>query len=148
MTLNLPKEYGYVVLASAGILLQCMGSAYSVMKLRKQFNVPYPDTGSGRYADKLSEFQWLQFNNAQRVHHNYVEQHSSVQTLLWLAAIFNPIGASISGLGYILGRAIYSHVYLTYGAEKRIVGVVPINLSLVAMLIFTVKGSLHLLEFI
>jgi hypothetical protein len=30
-----------------------MGSAFTAMKLRKQFNVPYPDTGSGRYADKL-----------------------------------------------------------------------------------------------
>ena len=33
----------------------------------------YPDMGNGRYAARLDYKDWYNFNNAQRVHYNYLE---------------------------------------------------------------------------
>jgi hypothetical protein len=33
----------------------------------------YPDMGNGRYSEKLSYKEWFEFNNAIRVHYNYIE---------------------------------------------------------------------------
>ena len=33
----------------------------------------YPDHGSGRYTMKAGYKAWMEFNNAQRGHHNYLE---------------------------------------------------------------------------
>lgn len=40
---------------------------------RKKYGIKYPDMGNGRYAKKLTDAQWVDFNNHQRVHQNYVE---------------------------------------------------------------------------
>jgi hypothetical protein len=32
----------------------------------------YPDMGNGRYSAKLPYQEWYRFNNAQRVHNNFV----------------------------------------------------------------------------
>lgn len=34
----------------------------------------YPDMGNGRYSARLSYLDWLDFNKAQRVHYNFLEQ--------------------------------------------------------------------------
>lgn len=34
--------------------------------------------GNGRYSQKLSYFDWLYFNKAQRIHYNYVEVIASI----------------------------------------------------------------------
>ncbi|KAI9145373.1 hypothetical protein BKA69DRAFT_1051055 [Paraphysoderma sedebokerense] len=40
-----------------------------ISKLRKKYGINYPDMGNGRYAAKLTDDQWKEFNNAQRVHY-------------------------------------------------------------------------------
>ena len=33
----------------------------------------FPDSGSGRYSDKLDYGAWFKFNNWQRAHYNFLE---------------------------------------------------------------------------
>ena len=57
-----------------------IGGMY-VGSARKKFGVKYPDMGDGRYAAKLTDDQWKEFANNQRVHQNYVEGIASAVTL-------------------------------------------------------------------
>ena len=47
----------------------------------------YPDMGMGRYSNTLSYKDWYQFNNAQRVHYNLVENIASIITLHLCAGV-------------------------------------------------------------
>ncbi|KAJ2728475.1 hypothetical protein H4R23_003639, partial [Coemansia sp. Cherry 401B] len=100
-------NFGYTVLAAAGITLQCFVAGLSVVGARKKYNVQYPDNGGGRYADKLSDEDWVAFNNVKRVSDNYSEQVGSVLTMLVLAGLFQPKLAAAFGASYMVGRFIY-----------------------------------------
>jgi len=48
--------------------------------------------GSGLYASKLDEEDWVTFNNAQRAHYNYLEGVASILALeVLLPCIFNMV---------------------------------------------------------
>jgi hypothetical protein len=47
----------------------------------------FPDCGSGRYSEKLDYKDWYDFNNAQRVHMNYVEQLPLIMALIFISAL-------------------------------------------------------------
>ncbi|KXN74462.1 hypothetical protein CONCODRAFT_14799 [Conidiobolus coronatus NRRL 28638] len=146
MSITISKDYGFVLLSSSVIAAQCFSSSFPASKLRKTLNIPYPDTGSGRFTQKLSDEDWEKFNNAQRVHHNYVEQHSIVQVLLLTAGIFHPIYSAATGAAYIVARHIYTYGYLKYGPTGRQYGSFPIHLSLLAFLGLSIHGTTKLLE--
>ncbi|KXN74461.1 hypothetical protein CONCODRAFT_82924 [Conidiobolus coronatus NRRL 28638] len=148
MSITIAKDYGYVLLGSTAIAIQCFLSALPVSKLRKSLNVPYPDTGSGRYAKKLTDEEWELFNNAQRAHHNYVEQHTITQVLLLTAGVFNPIYAAYSSVAYIVGRQLYQNGYIKNGPKGRMVGAIVLDLALVALIGMSVHGALKLTQWI
>lgn len=66
-----------------------IGGAYGAAARRK-YGIKYPDMGNGRYAQKLTDAQWEDFNNHQRAHYNYVEGVASAITLQLLAGAFYP----------------------------------------------------------
>lgn len=141
------KQYGYVVLASMGIGIQCFFTGYGVaMRARnKYFNdqylqenfgdihqrevgtpmpkLGYPDNGSGIYSQKLTYKQWFELNNAQRCHQNYVEHVGIVIPATLIAGWYYPIPAAVLGFGYITGRVAYTMGYMTEkGANGREMG--------------------------
>ena len=96
----LPPSYGAVLLVVILQCLQCFAETFPIGSLRRRLftvaffekNFPgvvpkpnkagYPDTGYGRYADKLSHQDWLDFANAQRVHANLLESLPTIISLL------------------------------------------------------------------
>jgi hypothetical protein len=71
----------------------------------------YPDTGNGRFSDKLSYKDWFKFNNAQRVHLNYFEFMAITLVALFMAGIFQPLWAASIGIMGIFGRELYGIAY-------------------------------------
>ncbi|KAI9292524.1 hypothetical protein K502DRAFT_367535 [Neoconidiobolus thromboides FSU 785] len=146
--LSLSPEHGYVLLTSAAVSVQCFLSAAAVSSLRKKFNVPYPDSGDGRHAAKLSDEQWEQFHNAQRAHRNYTEQVGVTQSLLLAAGILHPKVATGLGLAYIAGRQLYYHGYVNQGPSGRVYGVLLLDGGLIGLLGTLIYSGLSLAGFI
>lgn len=93
----------------------------------------YPDMGNGRYSQLLPIGDWIDINNAQRAHYNYVEGIASVLALLFAAGIFFPKFAAGAGATYIVGRALYTSGYKSSGAKGRGPGAIVLDLALVAL---------------
>eukprot|EP00347_Sterkiella_histriomuscorum_P020687 403336863 len=94
----------------------------------KIINGGYPDSGSGVYSQQLTYKQWFDFNNAIRVHMNYVEQLPLFMTIIFLAGIKLPLPTLIlSGL-YFVTRFLYTLGYVCAGPNLRQIGAAPNNL--------------------
>ncbi|KAJ1893678.1 Microsomal glutathione S-transferase 3 [Kickxella alabastrina] len=134
MTIIIGSEFGYCVLAAIGIALQCSFTGHAVMNARKKFKVDYPDNGSGRYAAKLTEEDWLKFNNIKRVNDNYTEQISIVLSMLLMSGLYMPRAAAAFGVSYMVGRYIYGRGYIAGGAKARTPGAILMGLSSLSMM--------------
>mmetsp|Transcript_68423 Transcript_68423/g.182061 ORF Transcript_68423/g.182061 Transcript_68423/m.182061 type:complete len:181 (-) Transcript_68423:32-574(-) len=168
-------DHGYVMISAGLIAMEAIGMGGSVMGVRKRLfateefkkamqdkglmeehkkafpeqpNGPilgYPDMGSGRYSDLLPYAQWVEFNNAQRAHHNFLEQVPSVLTLLMLAGIRSPRPAAALGLGYFVARILYAQGYRgAKGAKGREAGAISGMLCLLGLFGLTVHGGLKI----
>ncbi|KAJ2516089.1 hypothetical protein H4217_004798 [Coemansia sp. RSA 1939] len=135
MAIVIGSNFGYTVLAAVGITLQCLATAMSVTSARKKYNVNYPDNGGGRYSDKLSDEDWVAFNNIKRTSDNYLEQVGMVLVALVLAGLYQPKLAASFGAVYIVGRFAYTRGYVAGGADRRIYGAPVMGVSFLAMVI-------------
>eukprot|EP01102_Stenamoeba_stenopodia_P016344 TRINITY_DN5706_c0_g1_i1.p1 TRINITY_DN5706_c0_g1~~TRINITY_DN5706_c0_g1_i1.p1 ORF type:complete len:156 (+),score=36.05 TRINITY_DN5706_c0_g1_i1:130-597(+) len=146
-TIALDSEFGYVILAAAGIAFQIilMGFAAGGLRRKPKFKaVEYPDNGSGIFAHKLPVEDWKEFNNYQRVHYNYLEGIASILTFLLLSGVFYPRYAAINGAIYIVGRQLYAFGYWSKGPKGRMIGALLLDLALVALFGSTIRAGLAL----
>jgi hypothetical protein len=123
----IPADYPLVLAAGLGITFHAFTRAQAVMAFRlkifpkefmekefgaihqEQLDEPiqkggYPDTGNGRYSQKLSYKDWYTFNVLQRVHLSYLEQLPFALAALVSAGIYRPRLASILGAIFIVGK--------------------------------------------
>ena len=132
MAVTLSNNFGLVVISCALIAIQVLLTGFLVVgRIRRRvFNkeflaeffaqehysytnediektAGYPDMGCGRYAQKLSYPNWLQFNIAQRIHYNYVEHAASIIIVTLLGGWVFPIIAAVFGYVYVFGRCLY-----------------------------------------
>ncbi|KAJ2758944.1 Microsomal glutathione S-transferase 3 [Coemansia sp. BCRC 34490] len=135
MVIVIGSNFGYTVLAAVGITLQCFATAVSITGARKKYNVNYPDNGGGRYSDKVSDEDWVAFNNIKRTSDNYLEQVGMVLVALVLAGLYQPKLAASFGATYMLGRFVYARSYISGGPDKRIYGAFILGISFLAMVI-------------
>jgi len=108
----------------------------------------YPDMGNGRYAAKLSYADWHTFNNAQRVHYNFLENIASIITFVLIASLFYPTEAGIIGFGIFVFRLAYAWGYLKHGSDntaRRLGSVGSILLSF-AGVVYAVLSATTLLN--
>jgi len=157
----IPSSYGCVLFTVALICLHYALHAIPPSKARnkyftKQFfkeNFPgvhtakggYPDMGSGRYADKLDTQSWIDFNNAQRVHYNYLESIPIVITCTLISGLSYPRYTVLMAWIFMIGRTLYTMGYLTGGAQKRGPGAI-IGSGVVPLLMFGALGSSYTLS--
>ncbi|PVZ97751.1 hypothetical protein BB558_006285 [Smittium angustum] len=132
--ISVSPEYNWNLLAATLMGVQCFYSGLRVYAARRKYNVDYPDMGSGRFAAKLSDKDWKDFNNIMRTHQNYVEQIPIAISAVLIGGLFNPKLTAILGGVYILGRAIYNFGYSRFGPPGRLFGVLFIDVGLLGML--------------
>ncbi|KAJ2785125.1 hypothetical protein H4R18_000713 [Coemansia javaensis] len=143
MAIVIGANFGYCVLAAVGITLQCFVAGVKVGRARTKFKVAYPDNGGGRYADKLSDEDWVRFNNIKRVSDNYSEQVGSVLAMLLLAGLFQPGLAAGLGASYIVGRFFYGWGYVAKGPRGRVAGGLVNALSFLGLVAVATHGALQ-----
>ena len=97
--------------------------------------------GSGKYSQKLTTAQWLDFNVAQRQHLNFVEQMVPMVLPLLVAGLFQPRLTVLCGAASIVGRLLYSLGYLTGNPKSRIMGTPFIYISMLTCVIVSLMGS-------
>ncbi|ORX78651.1 membrane-associated proteins in eicosanoid and glutathione metabolism [Basidiobolus meristosporus CBS 931.73] len=144
MSITLSPEFAWPILAAAAMGFQLVAIGAGVGAARKKYKVDYPDMGSGRFAAKLNDEDWVAFNNVQRSHQNYVEQISSAQIFVLLTGLFCPKFAGFLGFVYIAGRQLYANGYRASGPEGRRAGAILFNISLLTMLLTIVYSCLKL----
>lgn len=170
--LTLPAKYGWVLLASAAIGFQCfaVGFALSSSRRRKHFNkeflqsnfgevhkkeigeekIPsggYPDQGNGRYSEKLSYQAWFDFNNAQRVHQNFVENIGVMIPATLIAGLQFPQAAAIAGGVHFFGRFLYALGYTSQkGGDKREAGAVLAHSSNMVNIVLSLVAAVRIIK--
>ena len=150
----LDKNYGYVLLAATAIGFECYAIGFAVPQVvrtkyfTKEFleenfgeihkreighDIPklgYPDLGNGRYSQKLPYKAWFEFNNAQRAHHQFVENVGIVIPTTLIAGIGYPKLSAGLGASYFVGRLLYTWGYISKeGGNKREPGAYLLNFS-------------------
>ena len=103
-----------------------------------------PDMGSGRYSEKLSYKEWLQFNNSQRAHYHFIEMAPSTLILLLVSGIYFPIASAALGLALAIFRLLYAIGYSSagIGATSRKIGTGGNYLVLLAFIGLSIASSI------
>ena len=89
--------------------------------------------GNGYFSKQLSYEQWYRFNNAQRVHYNFVEALPLLLMILFIAGLKQPLAALILGCIIFVSRLVYLIGYVKGGPNMRCWGAYPGNLSQLAL---------------
>ena len=157
--LTFPETYGYVVMASLTLALECTlvgfkaGGArkntFSEEWMNKYFKAEhqeafgkdsmpskegYPDTGSGRYAKKLTYKKWYEFNLVQRSHANFLEQVMQHCLFILVAGYSYPTFAAVMGVVGIIARFMFVVGYSSSPAS-RMMGFRGTMLSLMTLFV-------------
>ncbi|CDW72188.1 mapeg family protein [Stylonychia lemnae] len=114
-------------------------------QIRREFgpdaHVPgmgYPDMGAGPFSKQLAYKDWFEFNNAQRVHSNSLEQLAWSLPAFLIAGIFFPrLAASLGGVVFV-GRELYRYGYMTKegpSSKIREMGAIPLNVAQLTLLL-------------
>jgi len=152
MSIALPAGYEWILFIAAVMALECVVAAFSIHAIRgrlftKAFfdtHFPnlkdahqgegFPDTGNGRYSDKLSFEDWYTFNCWQRTHQNFVEDFAPALVGLLVSGLVYTRFATVLGFTYATGRALYIVGYRVGGPMRRLPGAILHNLSRFALI--------------
>lgn len=144
--MNLDPNFGYVVLSVVAVGLHYASTMRYVMKARRKYKIEYPDMGCGRYAARLEKDQWVDFNNAQRVHYNYLEELPSVYAMIFVSGLLKPRATAWLTAVYIIGRQIYATGYMSYGPKGRIPGVLVHHAGFFGMIALAIHNGLQIAQ--
>ncbi|KAL6959715.1 glutathione transferase [Sarracenia purpurea var. burkii] len=138
---ELPKEYGYVILT---IVLYCIFNiwmAFQVGGARKKYKVFYPIL----YALESENKDAKLFNCVQRGHQNSLEMMPTFLALMVLGGIRHPLICTALGVLYTIGRYFYFTGYATGDPQKRL-GIGRFAFLAIFGLIFaTISSGIHFL---
>ncbi|KAK4561703.1 hypothetical protein LTR86_004382 [Recurvomyces mirabilis] len=120
---GLPKEYGYVVIATASTCFLGFWHGTRIGVFRKAAGVPYPkafadsgDLASAETGDQKKRMYL--FNCSQRAHANYLENQPSVMIAMLIAGIRFPLWSAGLGAFWMVSRVIYATGYTSPSGTK------------------------------
>ncbi|KAK8921389.1 hypothetical protein KSP39_PZI020563 [Platanthera zijinensis] len=116
VAIEIPREYGYVVLVLVLYNFVNMWMGMQVGKARKKYKVPYP----ALYAVESENKDAKLFNCIQRGHQNSIEYMPVFFALLLLGGIQHPLFAAGFGLFYGVTRFFYFKGYASGVPENRL----------------------------
>ena len=169
MSVVLPSEYPLVMLACVILTIECFMLGPTVVGparfrvFNKEFMAQFeeehekafgkdgvkpavggfPDCGDGRYCEKLGYKDWVDFNNAMRVHQNFVESLPKMVVILLIAGLYLPLFALIVGWLNCGTKLIYIVMYVTMGSDARKLGAIAGSLPLYLLALATFGVMLY-----
>ncbi|CAN6309653.1 unnamed protein product [Urochloa humidicola] len=114
-SIELPKEYGYVVLVLVAYAFLNFWMSSQVGKARKKYKVFYPTL----YAVESENKDAKLFNCVQRGHQNSLEMMPLFFAVLLLGGLRHPGAAAVLGALYTVARFFYFKGYATGDPRNR-----------------------------
>ncbi|KAK7935082.1 glutathione S-transferase [Apiospora marii] len=128
LILQVPNEYGYVLVAASSSLLVNVLHFILSAKARKASGLKYPiPYASEEQAAK--DPKAYSFNCAQRAHGNFVENQTPFLAGLLIAGLRYPTAAAALGAAWVAARAAYAVGYAKRGPQGRLGGFAVASLS-------------------
>ncbi|KAJ2770163.1 hypothetical protein IWQ56_002270 [Coemansia nantahalensis] len=119
MSLAISTEFGYCVIVTVAMAIQCKATVMEVEVFRELNSIPDPESDGGQVADQLSDEDQAKFSRIKHLRDSYHEHLITALPLLILAGLFYPILSANTGNMYILVRAVYSQLYIHNRPEAR-----------------------------
>ncbi|PSR79112.1 hypothetical protein BD289DRAFT_442931 [Coniella lustricola] len=119
LTVQIPQEYGYVLLTVVGSVF--VNSFHGIMtgKARKSSGIGYPNAyATAEQAEKNPEAYRL--NCAQRAHANFTENLVTFLPTLLIAGLRFPTYAAVAATGWLTCRVAYTQGYVAKGPQGRV----------------------------
>lgn len=141
VSIELTKEYGYVVLVLVAYVFLNLWMGFQVGKARRKYKVFYPTM----YAIESENKDAKLFNCVQRGHQNSLEWMPVFFVILMLGGLQHPtIAAGLGGI-YIVARFFYFKGYATGVPDNRL-KIGGLNyLALLGLIICTASFGINLL---
>eukprot|EP00992_Anisonema_acinus_P009708 TRINITY_DN5902_c0_g1_i1.p1 TRINITY_DN5902_c0_g1~~TRINITY_DN5902_c0_g1_i1.p1 ORF type:complete len:142 (+),score=28.38 TRINITY_DN5902_c0_g1_i1:33-458(+) len=115
--MNIPADFGYVVLVVGLSWIMNIFLIVQVAQARKKYNVQYPNLYAPTGHKHAEAFDCIQ-----RAHQNTLENFAPIQILMVLNGLLFPRAAAGFGLIWVLARVIYGIGYAKGGASGRMAG--------------------------
>lgn len=113
MSIEIPSDFGYVILAAVAPFLLNFWQMMKIGSLRRKHGIKYPAMTSDKHPD---------FNCAQRVHQNTLENVPFYLAMLLVSGVKYPCLAATFGFVWVVGRVVYSVGYYSGDPAKRMPG--------------------------
>ncbi|MCJ1289853.1 hypothetical protein MMC34_001386 [Xylographa carneopallida] len=110
ISLTVPKEYGYVLLAAASTSALNIWLGAFVGSYRKAARVPYPNAYATATEAAASKEKYL-FNCAQRSHAQFIEQLPAFLITLLVSGLRYPVVSAGLGAFWLFCRVLYAIGY-------------------------------------
>ncbi|CEI65739.1 hypothetical protein FVEN_g7578 [Fusarium venenatum] len=121
LVLELPAEYGYVLVAATSTFFINTLHVVLTSKARKRSGLKYPiPYASNDLAEKDAEA--YKFNCAQRSHANFTENQISFLGALLISGLRYPVASAVLGAGWAASRVFYAIGYSAGGPQGRMGG--------------------------
>ncbi|XP_010926151.1 uncharacterized protein [Elaeis guineensis] len=141
VSVEIPREYGYVVLVVVLYTFLNLWMSFQVGKARKKYKVFYPNL----YAIESENKDAKPFNCVQRGHQNSLEAMPVFFVTLLVGGVQHPIIAAGLGVLYTVARFFYFKGYSTGVPDNRL-KIGGFNfLALFGLIICTASFGIHLL---
>ncbi|KAF3775315.1 hypothetical protein EJ110_NYTH50770 [Nymphaea thermarum] len=138
MAVEIPKEYGFVVLV---FVFYVFFNFWMAFQVGKRYKVPYPTL----YAIESENKDAKLFNCIQRGHQNSIEVMPIFFALLLLGGVRHPVAVTALGILYTVGRYFYFSGYST-GVPANRLTLGKLNLfALMGLMVCTISFGVHLL---
>lgn len=166
MAIDIPEGYSFVLFMNILICFACFivgfvvgGKRFSVFNkkfMEENFaeeikdhptlatGQGYPDMGSGYFANKLPFDKWYAFGNAQRAHQNFLEGLTMIVMVSLASGLVYTRFTVLCQIAYLVGRVMYAMQYIQSGPRGRLVGVLILDVALVALIVTSIMATLSL----
>ncbi|KAL2143123.1 hypothetical protein VTI28DRAFT_337 [Corynascus sepedonium] len=142
MSIVLPSDYGYVLLAASSTFVINIVHGFLTATSRKKAAIKYPNAyASAEQAEK--DPRAFTFNCAQRAHNNFTENLTPFLGALLISGLKYPTFAATLGGAWSLSRLVFAIGYTSKGPDGRILGstlATLINFVLVGTSAYTALG--------
>ncbi|KAK4177497.1 hypothetical protein QBC36DRAFT_326953 [Triangularia setosa] len=121
ITLTLPSDYGYVLLAASSTFFINTLHAVLTSKARKASGIKYPVSYASNDVAEKDRKAYL-FNCAQRAHNNFTENLTPFLGSLLISGLQYPRFAGALGGVWAFARVLFALGYTSKGPEGRMIG--------------------------